>query len=98
MTSRSIGSWRVLISRWPLSTTDLASRYDTVSDKWAQTARRFRLDAAYRDPLLTSQVAMGLTQIGPQARILDCGVGYQPVQPSFCAGFASTAFWARRPQ
>jgi ubiquinone/menaquinone biosynthesis C-methylase UbiE len=75
MTSRRIGSWEVLISRWPLSTTDLASRYDAVSGRWARTARRYQLDSAYREPLLTCQVATGLTQIGPEARILDCGVG-----------------------
>jgi SAM-dependent methyltransferase len=75
MTSRRIGSWEVLISRWPLSTTDLASRYDAVSGRWVRTARRFQLKAAYREPLLTSQVVIGLMQIGPQARILDCGVG-----------------------
>jgi demethylmenaquinone methyltransferase/2-methoxy-6-polyprenyl-1,4-benzoquinol methylase len=33
------------------------------------------LDAASREPLLTSQVATGLAQAGPQARVLDCGVG-----------------------
>jgi len=75
MTSRRIGSWEVLISRWPLSTTELASRYDAVSGKWAQTARRFQLEVAYRVPLLASQVATGLAQIGPKARILDGGVG-----------------------
>lgn len=75
MTTRRIGSWEVLISRRPLSAADLAGRYDAVSGRWAQTARRFQLDAAYRDALLTSQVAVGLTQCGPQARILDCGVG-----------------------
>jgi ubiquinone/menaquinone biosynthesis C-methylase UbiE len=75
MTSRRIGSWEVLISRRPLSSADLASRYDAVSSSWERTARRFQLEAAYQEPLLTSQVATGLTQIGPQARILDCGVG-----------------------
>lgn len=75
MTSRSIGSWEVLVSRRPLSTADLASRYDAVSGSWERTARRFQLEAAYQEPLLTSQVATVLTQFGPQARILDCGVG-----------------------
>ena len=75
MTSRRIGSWEVLISRRPLSSADLANRYDAVSGSWERTARRFQLEAAYREPLLTSQVAIGLTQVGPQARILDCGVG-----------------------
>lgn len=75
MTSRRVGSWEIQISRRPLSKTDLASRYDAVSGKWARTARRFQLDAAYRDPLLTSRVATGLAHIGPQARILDCGIG-----------------------
>lgn len=75
MTFRRIGSWEVLISRRPLSMTDLASRYDAVSGSWEQTARRFQLDAAYRKPLLASKVALYLARIGPQARILDCGVG-----------------------
>jgi demethylmenaquinone methyltransferase/2-methoxy-6-polyprenyl-1,4-benzoquinol methylase len=75
MTTRRIGSWEVLISRRPLSTTDLASRYDAVSGKWARTARRFRLNAAYCEPLLASQVVIDLIQVEPQARVLDCGVG-----------------------
>ncbi|WP_342076364.1 class I SAM-dependent methyltransferase [Yoonia sp. SS1-5] len=75
MTSRRFGSWEVLISRRPLSTTDLASRYDAVSGKWARTARRFDLNAAYREPLLASQIVIDLMQVEPQARILDCGVG-----------------------
>lgn len=75
MATRRIGSWEVLISRRPLSTPDLASRYDAVSGIWERTARRFQLNAAYREPLLTSQIATGLTQIGPDARILDCGIG-----------------------
>lgn len=75
MTSRRFGSWEVLISRRPLSTVDLASRYDAVSGKWARTARRFELNAAYREPLLASQIVIDLMQVEPQARILDCGVG-----------------------
>jgi len=75
ITLRRFGSWQVLISRRPLSSTDLASHYDAVSSKWARTARRFQLNTAYREPLLASQVATDLAQIGPQARILDCGVG-----------------------
>lgn len=75
MTTRRIGSWEVLISRRPLSTTDLASRYDAASGKWARTERRFRLNTAYCEPLLTSQVVIDLMQVAPQARVLDCGVG-----------------------
>lgn len=75
MASRRIGSWEVMISRWPLSTTDLASRYDAVSGRWARTVRRFQLKTAYREPLLASQVVIDLTEIEPRARILDCGVG-----------------------
>lgn len=75
MAIRRIGSWEVLISRRPLSTTDLASRYDAVSGSWGRTARRFQFDAAYREPLLTSQVATDLAHAGPRARVLDCGVG-----------------------
>ena len=75
MTTRRIGSWEVLISRRPLSTIQLASRYDAASDGWARTARRFQLDAAYCKPLLVARVANDLMQVGPQARVLDCGVG-----------------------
>jgi len=75
MATRRIGSWEVLISRRPLSTTDLASRYDAVSGKWARTARRFRLNAAYCEPLLASRVVTDLMQVEQRARILDCGVG-----------------------
>lgn len=75
MATRRVGSWEVLISRCPLSTTDLASRYDAVSGKWARTARRFRLNAAYCEPLLASRVVTDLMQVEQRARILDCGVG-----------------------
>ena len=75
MTSRRIGSWEILISRRVLSTTELANRYDAVSGKWARTARRFRLNAAYCEPLLASHVVIDLMQVEPKARILDCGVG-----------------------
>ncbi len=75
MTTRRFGSWEVLISRRVLSSADLASRYDAVSGKWARTARRFRLNAAYCKPLLASQIVIDLMQVQPQARVLDCGVG-----------------------
>lgn len=75
MATRRIGSWDVLISRRLLSPTDLASRYDAVSGSWERTGRRFQLKAAYREPLMTSQIATDLTQVGPKARILDCGIG-----------------------
>ena len=75
MTTRRIGSWEVLISRRPLSATDLASRYDAVSGKWARTTRRFRLNAAYCEPLIASQVVIDLMRVEPNARILDCGIG-----------------------
>lgn len=75
MTFRRFGSWEVLISRRALSGADLASRYDTASARWARTARRFRLKAAYCEPLLAAQVVIDLMQVEPQARILDCGVG-----------------------
>ncbi|MBM1690614.1 class I SAM-dependent methyltransferase [Sulfitobacter geojensis] len=75
MTSRRFGSWEVLISRRVLSRPDLANRYDTVSGKWARTARRFRLNAVYCKPLLASHVVTDLMQVDPKARVLDCGVG-----------------------
>jgi demethylmenaquinone methyltransferase/2-methoxy-6-polyprenyl-1,4-benzoquinol methylase len=75
MTTRRIGSWEFNISRRALSSADLASRYDAVSGNWERTARRFQLDSAYQEPLLISQVATGLAQVGPHAQVLDCGVG-----------------------
>ena len=75
MTSRRIGSWEVLVKRRPLSSANLANRYDAASGSWERTAARFQLEAAYQEPLLTSQVATVLRQAGPQARVLDCGVG-----------------------
>ncbi|SEN03596.1 demethylmenaquinone methyltransferase / 2-methoxy-6-polyprenyl-1,4-benzoquinol methylase [Roseovarius tolerans] len=75
MATRRIGSWEVRISRHPLSTTDLTRRYDAMSGRWERTARRFQLTAAYQQPLMISQIAKGLTQVGPKPRILDCGIG-----------------------
>jgi demethylmenaquinone methyltransferase/2-methoxy-6-polyprenyl-1,4-benzoquinol methylase len=75
MTTRRFGSWEINISRRTLSSADLASRYDAVSGKWARTAGRFRLNDAYCEPLLASQVVIDLMQVEPKARILDCGVG-----------------------
>ena len=75
MTSRRIGSWEVLVKRRPLASADLANRYDAVSGSWERTAGRFQLEAAYQDLLLTSQIATVLGQVGPQAQVLDCGVG-----------------------
>ena len=75
MVTRRYGSWEIVISRRPLSSSDLASRYDAVSGKWARTARRFRLSTAYCAPLLASQIITDLMQVEPKARILDCGVG-----------------------
>lgn len=73
--ARRIGSWEVLLRRRPRYSVDLASRCDLVSGKWGRTAHRFQLEAAYREPFLTSQIAVGLAKIGLQARILDCSVG-----------------------
>ena len=75
MTTRRFGSWEINISRRTLSSADRASRYDAVSGKWARTARRFRLNDAYCEPLLASKVVIDLMQVEPKARILDCGVG-----------------------
>jgi 2-polyprenyl-3-methyl-5-hydroxy-6-metoxy-1,4-benzoquinol methylase len=75
MTIRRFGSWEGLISRRVVSSTDLASRYNAGSGKLARRARRFRLNAAYSEPLLASQAVVDLMMVEPQARILDCGVG-----------------------
>ncbi|SIT16513.1 demethylmenaquinone methyltransferase / 2-methoxy-6-polyprenyl-1,4-benzoquinol methylase [Roseivivax lentus] len=75
MASRRIGSWEVLVTRRPLSSVDLANRYDAASGSWERMAARFQLEAAYKEPLLTSHIATVLGQVGPEARVLDCGVG-----------------------
>ncbi|WP_432817121.1 class I SAM-dependent methyltransferase [Sulfitobacter sp. JB4-11] len=75
MASRRIGSWEILLNRRPLSSADLANRYDAVSGRWERMAGRFQLEAAYQEPLLSSQIATVLGQVGPQALVLDCGVG-----------------------
>jgi demethylmenaquinone methyltransferase/2-methoxy-6-polyprenyl-1,4-benzoquinol methylase len=85
MTTRRFGSWEINISRRTLSSADLASRYDAVSGRWARTARRFRLNDAYCEPLLASQVVIDLMQVEQQARILDCGVGNGSLSIALCS-------------
>lgn len=75
MASRRIGSWEVHISRRTLPPADLAKRYDFASERWGRTAQRYRLESAYREPLLASQIRAALTHRGPKARVLDCGIG-----------------------
>ncbi len=75
MTNYRLGSWQVAISRQPRAKEDLASRYDAASRKWQQTTRRFRLNAAYRGPLVTSGAGAALGKVGSQATVLDCGIG-----------------------
>jgi len=73
--SRWFGSWEVAINRRARAIEDLAGQYDAASKSWGQTARRFRLEAGYRNPLLASGAAMAVAQAGPDARVLDCGIG-----------------------
>jgi len=71
--SGGFGSWEIALRRRTHTAGDLAGLYDHASKSWARTSRRFRLEAAYRDPLFASGVAEALTR--PDARVLDCGIG-----------------------
>jgi ubiquinone/menaquinone biosynthesis C-methylase UbiE len=75
MTRCQFGSWHFAISRRPKNKVDLADDYDVASRRWARTAQHYCLDAAYRAPLITSGVAGHLAQVGPLAKVLDCGIG-----------------------
>lgn len=75
MASHWIGSWEVAINRRPHAQKDLASHYDAASESWSRTARRFQLETVYRMPLLACGAATGLTDVRPDARVLDCGIG-----------------------
>ena len=66
-------SWEIALHRHTRTAGDLASLYDGASKSWSQTARRFRLETAYRDPLVASGAAEVLTR--PGARVLDYGIG-----------------------
>ena len=73
--SRWFGSWELAINRRARAVEDLADQYDAASESWSRTARRFRLEAGYRNPLLASGAATTIAQAGPNARVLDCGIG-----------------------
>ncbi len=75
LTSHRIGSWQVAISRQPRAPEELARRYDAVSRSWRRTARRFRLETAYRESLLACDARAVLAHAGSAARVLDCGIG-----------------------
>lgn len=73
--SRWFGSWEVVLNRRARAIEDLAVQYDAASESWSRTARRFRLEAGYQIPLLASGAAATIAQAGPEARVLDCGIG-----------------------
>lgn len=75
MTDYRFGSWEVAISRRPRAKEDLARRYDAASRKWHHVTRRYGLATAYRRSLIASGVAAALKEVGPQAEVLDCGIG-----------------------
>ncbi|MGB3554066.1 MAG: class I SAM-dependent methyltransferase [Jannaschia sp.] len=71
--SGRLGSWELALRRRTRTAGDLADTYDKASKSWARTSRRFRLESAYRDPLLASGACEALGP--PGARVLDCGIG-----------------------
>lgn len=71
--SGRFGSWELALRRRTRTAGDLAGSYDKASESWAQTSQRFRLETAYRDPLLASGAPEALGP--PGARVLDCGIG-----------------------
>jgi demethylmenaquinone methyltransferase/2-methoxy-6-polyprenyl-1,4-benzoquinol methylase len=75
MASYRFGSWQVAISRQPMANEELVSRYDAASRRWRQSAQRYGLDVAYREALVASEAEAVLAPLGPEARVLDCGIG-----------------------
>ncbi len=66
-------SWEIALRRHTRTAGDLASLYDGASKSWVRTAQRFRLETAYRDPLVASGAAEVLAR--PDTQVLDCGIG-----------------------
>lgn len=73
--SRQIGSWHFAISRRAWTPEELADRFDAVSGSWERTTHRFRVEDAYREPLIESGARTALASAGARARALDCGIG-----------------------
>lgn len=68
-------TWRLTISRVPLTGSALVEAYDRASGRWSRSQRAFGYSHAYSE--LWGQVAseFGLNQLRPGARVLDCGTG-----------------------
>ncbi|MGC1498074.1 MAG: class I SAM-dependent methyltransferase [Sulfitobacter sp.] len=75
MMVQQIGSWEVLINRRPRTPQELTSRYDALSESWGRITRRLQLETAYRKPLKASGISAMLDHHGPDAWVLDCGIG-----------------------
>jgi len=73
--NRQIGSWHFAISRRAWTPEELADQYDAVSGCWERTTHRFRVEDAYRKPLIESGARTSLASAGAGARALDCGIG-----------------------
>ena len=73
--SRHFGSWCFTVSRHVQSRCDLSHQYDTAAKHWQETASRFQLEAAYREPLINSGIPEALINDIGEAAVLDCGIG-----------------------
>jgi ubiquinone/menaquinone biosynthesis C-methylase UbiE len=68
-------TWRVTISRVPLTGAALVEAYDRASWRWSRGQRLLGYSCAYRE--LWAQVAsdFGLDRLRSDAQVLDCGTG-----------------------
>ena len=68
-------TWRLTITRVPLTGSPLVEAYDRASGRWSRGQRVLGYSYAY--PELWAQVAsdFGLDRLRPGARVLDCGTG-----------------------
>ena len=72
--SRWFGSWRISVQRLAYSSSELTRRYDRAAPGWSRTLERLGFPQAYETLLRRVLSEEGQT-LGPQPRVLDCGVG-----------------------
>ena len=73
--SRWFGSWRISVQRLAYSSPELSHRYDRAAPRWARTLERLGFPQAYETLLRGVLSKEGQEPLGPQPRVLDCGVG-----------------------
>ena len=71
--ARCLGSWQLSLQRRPLSTAELARRYDRAAAGWSRTLERLGYPGAY-ERLLGRVLHDEMPNLAG-ARVLDCGIG-----------------------